>query len=120
MGRQLADEADSVGHEERQVVDDDFPDGGVESREELVLGKDGALGERVHESALPDIGVADESDSDELAPVLPLGAHLPVNVSEFLFEERYPVEDYSPVGLNLLLARSSHADAALLPLEVRP
>ena len=117
---QLSDEADGVGEQEGDIADDDLSDGGVESGEKLILGEDLGFGERVHERALSDIGVADERDSYELAAVLALCRHLSVDMSELLLEERNAVEDNTPVGLDLLLARASHADATLLPLEVGP
>ncbi len=41
-------------------------------------------------------------------------------MAQFLFQARYFVENYSPVGFNLGFARAPHADAAALAFEVGP
>ena len=110
---------------------DDLADGGVEGGEKLVFGKDIALGKKVDERGLPDVGISYERHTDHPAAVLPLRGFLPFDVGKALFEERHAVEDDAAVHFELCLARTSQAHtsafassgtsgATALTLKVRP
>ena len=86
MCGQFAYEADSVGQQKRQVVDDDLAHCGVECCEKLVLGKHLAFGKKVHERRLPYVGVADERHAREFAAVFALHRFLLVDGCELVFE----------------------------------
>ena len=122
--RQLVDEAHRVGDDGRLAVAQlDLAARGVERREQLVLRQRRlGAGERVEQRALAGVGVADDGDRREQAPVagprsrLALLAHLLDALLELVDCSRM----IAPVGLQLALAGSPRADAALGPREVGP
>ena len=120
VGGELADESHGVGQQEREIVDGDFAHGGVECGEKLVLGKDVALAQQVHQCGFSYVGVAHQGHAGEFAAVFALDGLLAVDVGQLLLEPGYAALDDASVGLDLCLARASHADTALLTLEVGP
>lgn len=84
VGRQLADKADSIGEEEGKVLDNHLANSRVERGEEFVLGKDLALGQKVHDGRFADIGIAHEGHADQSAAVLALGGLLLLDLHEAL------------------------------------
>ena len=121
MMRKLADETDGVGEQERQIVDSDLADGGVEGGKEFVLGKDVGFAHEVHERGFADIRISDECHAHHLATVLALGGHLTVDALEVFAKQGDAVVDDSAVGLNLRLTRTAvGAATAALTVEVRP
>ena len=121
MMRELADETDGVGEQERQIVDSDLADGSVERGEEFVLGKDVGFAHEVHERGFADVGISDECDTHHLAAVLALGSHLTVDALEVFAKQSDAVVDDSAVSLNLRLTRTAvGAATAALTVKVRP
>ena len=121
MMRELADKTDGVGEQERQIVDSDLADGGIERGKELVLGKDVGFAHEVHERGFADVGISDECDTHHLAAVLALGSHLTVDALEVFAEQGDAVVDDSAVSLNLRLTRTAvGAATTALTVEVRP
>ena len=101
-------------------MDDDLADGRVERSEELILSEDLALRQHVHQRGLPYVGIADESDADELAAVLALHRHLAVDDLQLGLEVGDTVLDDTAVGLELRLPRATHPHTPTLALEVCP
>ena len=121
MMRELADETNGVGKQERQIVDSDLADGGIERGKELVLGKDVGLAHEVHERGFADVRIAYECHAHHLAAVLALGSHLTVDALKVFAKQGDAVVDDSAVGLNLRLTRTAvGAATAALTVEVRP
>ena len=127
--RQFADESDGIAEQEGQVVHDDLANRCVEGCEELVLGKDLALGEEVHQGALAHIRIANESHANHAASVASLSGLLLVDFCQSLLEQADAVQDDSTVHFELRLTRSAKSyrafasatsRAATLSLEVRP
>ena len=67
-------------------MDNDLAYGGVERSEELVFSEDITLAQDVHQCGLPDVRIADEGDTYELASILALHGHLSVDALELLLE----------------------------------
>ena len=79
QGRQFADEPDRIRKQERQVVEDHLADRGVERGEELVLGKNLALRNKVHQRRFADVGIAHQRHADHRTAVGALDRHLTVD-----------------------------------------
>ena len=117
---ELANETYRIAHQERQIVDSNLADCGIESSEELILGKHIAFAQEVHQSRFSDIGIANESHTNEFASILALSSLLAVNLFEFFLQQGNTVEHYAAVCFDLGLTRSTHTDTALLSFEVSP
>ena len=122
--RQLVDEAHGVGDDRGLAVAElDLARGRVERREQLVLGPgDLAPDERVQERRLAGVRVADDADRRHHPPVAAAGGGLALlaDLLDPLLHLRDPGPDDPAVGLELALARSPRADAALGPRQVGP
>ncbi len=125
--RQLADEADRVGE---QVLAAGVLVGAgrrVEGVEEPIAHPHPGAGDRVQEGRLAGVGVAGEGDGRDRRAVA-LGTHglaALLDDPELASQRRDPVAGEPAIGLDLGLARSSRADAAVHaagaePLEVGP
>ena len=121
LRRELADETDGVGQQEREVVEDNLAHRGVERREELVLGENLALRDKVHERRFSHVRISDERHTDHRTTVRALYGHLAVDLLEVLLEFGNAVADDASVGLDFALARTAAGSrTAALPLEVGP
>ena len=121
LGRQFADEPDRIRKQERQVVEDHLADRGVERGEELVLGKNLALRNQVHQRRFADVGIAHQRNADHRTAVGTLDRHLTVDFPQVLLEFGDPVADDTAVGLDFAFARAAAGSrAAPLPFEVGP
>ena len=121
FGRQFADEADRIRKQKRQVVEDHLADRGVERGEELVLGKDLALRNQVHQRRFADVGIAHQRHADHRTAVGALDRHLTVDLLQILLELGDPVADDTAVGLDFAFARAAAGPrTAPLPFEVGP
>ena len=129
--RKLADESYSIGQQERQILDYHLAHRCIERREELVLGKDLALGKQVHQGRFTYVGIAHKRHTYKASAVLALYALLAVNLRQLFLEQRHAAKDYTAVHLELCLTRatethaaalatSGSARAATLTLEVSP
>ena len=121
--RQVADEADGVSHEDglrSGVVE--FAPGRVEGGEELVLRIDIRFGQRVEQRRFAGVGVTGERDGRDAAPQ----PRLAVFFALFLHARKAALQlfdargEQAAVGFELRFAGAAQADAAFLPLQVRP
>src|SRR5690606_13763839 len=96
--------------------------GRIEGREELVLRLEARPRQRVEQRRLARVRVADERDGGQLRakPFLAAGLALALHALEPLLQHADALAEQPAVGLELRLTRAPQADAALLPLEVRP
>ncbi len=118
---EFADEADRVGEQEREVLDGDLADGGVERGEQLVFGEHLGVGKEVHECGFADVGVADERDADEFATVAPLRLHLFVDALEVRAQEGDALLDDALVHFDLRFTCASVGGGSTAQtVEVRP
>ena len=125
--RQLADEADGVGHQVGAALEAQRARRRVERVEEAVADADLGAGERVEQRRLAGVRVAGERDVGQVR-ALALGAHhraRGLHVLEPAAQGRDAVAREPAVGLDLRLARAPGADAAdaaagAETLEVRP
>ena len=120
LGRQLADKADRVGQQERQVVDNHLADGRVERRKQFVFGKHFAFTKLVHQRGLSDIGITDQGHANHLSAVLPLHAFLLIDLDQIPFQFGYLIQDNTLIRFQLRLTRTAHTDTATLTLQVCP
>ena len=120
MGGQLADEADGVGQQERQVGNHHLADSGVKCRKEFILGKYLALAQDVHQCGFAHIGIAHERNAGEFAAVFALSDLLLVKLGQFLLEQGNLGLDDTAVGLDLRLTGAAHTDTASLAFQVGP
>ena len=125
--RQLADEADGVGHQERAALQAQRAGRRIERVEQPVADADLGAGERVQQRRLAGVRVAGERHVGQVG-ALALGAHhgaRGLDVVQSASEDRDAVAREPAVGLDLGLARAAGADAAHAAagaetLEVRP
>ena len=122
--RQLVDEPDGVGDDRGLAVAElDLAAGRVERREQLVLGQ-GDLGadQRVEQGGLAGVRVADDADGRPQPSVASArrGLALLADLLDALLHLGDPGPDDPPVRLELALARTARADAALRPRQVGP
>ena len=118
--RELPDESDGVGEEERLSAGGlDAARRRIEGREEAVALEDRASRDPVEERRFARVRVADDGDGeDPLAPLALLGSAM--DLLELLLEARYPVAGLAAIDLDLRLARAPRPDTSLLPREVLP
>ena len=125
--RKLADEADRVGEQIVAPAGAQHPGRRVERVEQPVADAGLRTGERVQQRRLAGVRVAGEGDGRKLG-ALALGAHhraSRADLAELSLQRGDPVAREPAVGLDLRLARSTCADAAVHAaraeaLEVRP
>ena len=129
VGGQFADETYGVGKQEGQVFHHHLTNRGVERGKKFVFGKDVALGQQVHDSALSHVGIANQRSTDKPSSVFTLCGFLLVNLDEALLQQGDALKNDSAVHFQLRLTRTaeSHASltatrarAAALTLKVRP
>ena len=118
--RKFSDEPYGVTQQKGQVVKDDFSDGSVQGGEQLVFGKNLALGHQGHQGALSGIGVSHECNAHQSTAVSALGGHLLVDGFQFFFEVRNAIANDPTVRLNFFFTWALHADASFLLLQVGP
>ena len=121
--RELADEADGVGEDERGVAGRaDQPCRRIQRDEEPIRGDPPGSRQLIEQGGLAGVGVADEGDH-RIAGGLAAVAHEPAmhpHPLELLAELLDAVADDPAVRLELGLAGSPGPDAAAQPLEVLP
>ena len=112
--RQLLDEADGVGDEDRRLGRRHEPaDRRVERREQLVGDVDVAAGQRAHQRRLAGVRVADERDRRQLAAALaPRLARRPRCATSSSLELGDAIADAPAIELERALAGALAADAA--------
>ena len=121
LRREFADEAHRIGDQERQVVENYFPDRCVERCKEFVFGKYIALAQQVHQCRFADIGISDQRYSDQLSAIASLDGHLTVDLLEILLQFCDTVTDNSAVGFDLAFTGTATGSGTTsLPLEVSP
>ena len=119
--RELAYEAHGVTEEERDILNNNFPDSGVQCSEQLVFSEYVGLGQQIHDGTFTDVGISHERKPDHRSPVAPLGGHLAVNFLQLLFKQRYAAFYDSPVNLYLGLTHTaSGSHTSSLALKVGP
>ena len=125
--RQLADEADGVGHQEGAAVQLERAGRRVQRVEEPVADADLGAGERVEQRRLAGVGVARQRDGRQVRALAlgALGRAGRLDLLEPALEHRDAVARQAAVGLDLRLARAAGADAAdaaagAEALQVRP
>ena len=121
LGGEFADESDGVAQKERDVLDDDLPDGGVEGCKEFVFSENVGLCKQVHKGAFTHVRVADQGETDHLSAVSALGAHLPVHLGKLFLEPGDSLLDDTAVGLDLGFAHAAAGTpSSPLSFEVGP
>ena len=125
--RELADEADGVGHQERAAVQAQRARRRVQRVEQAVADADLGAGQRVEQRRLAGVRVAGERDVGQVRALAlgALGRARGLHLLQAALEDRDPVAREAAVGLDLGLARAARADAAdaaagAETLEVRP
>ena len=114
--RQLADEPDRVGDQERRPPAAlAAPDQGVESHEQAVFDPGAAAGQQVHDGGLAGVRVPDQGGTRQLQAPLAALAALLLDVLQVGRQARDPAPDQPAVGFELRLPHSPLADAAGLP-----
>ena len=116
-------ETDRIGQHHRERIGKvNPPHGRVEGREELVRRVDTRPGQGIEEGGLARVGVTDKRDGGHLGPT-PCTASLlalQVHFLEASAQQLDAVAEQSAVGFELGLTWTTQADAAFLPLKVRP
>ena len=120
---QMADEADRVRQnrlaETRQA---DPPQPRIEGGEQLIGGVAFGAGQAVEQRGLAGVGVAHQRYRWQFRPPAGIAAEFAaaVNPAEAFADRLDALADHALVELKLLLAGAAQADAALLPVEMRP
>ena len=123
LGRQLADEADRVGQDERGVGRGRHQARGRIERDEELVGREPiGPGQAIEQGGLARVGVAHEGDHRHVRCLAPIAQQAPVHAHplQLVADLLDAVPDDAPVGLDLHLARPPRADPAAGALQVLP
>ena len=120
MGGQFANESNSIGHQERKIVDGHFANSGIECGEKFVLGKNIRLGQKIKQCGFSYIGISDQCHTNQFPAIFALCRFLLVDLFKPLFAEIDSIEHNTTVGLNLSFTGSTHANTTFLSFEVCP
>ena len=118
--REVADEADRVGDDdlalarEAQTARDR-----IQRREHLVCHVHVGLRQRLQQCALAGVGVADDREHRNVAPLASASAVLALatQLRELLLEPGHALAHTAPIGLELRLTGTAPSDAALQPRQ---
>src|SRR6056297_1810967 len=120
MGRQFTNKSHGIRNQEREVADHHFSDSGIEGSKQFIFSEDIRFAKLVHQGRFTHIGITYQCHLHHLSPVLPLVAHLAVDLLQLLLQPADLIPDYPPVSLNLCLSGSAQSDSSTLSLQVGP
>ncbi|MNV51133.1 hypothetical protein D3C71_1431720 [compost metagenome] len=121
--RQIADEADRIGHHHRpRPFDPDTAGGRVQGREELIGGVGVGAGQGVEQGGLAGVGVAHQRHRQRTAPgACPALGHTLALHPVQPFAQRLDLgADHAAIHFKLGLAGPAHPDTAALTFQVAP
>ena len=119
--RQVADETNRIREQPAAAAAEPPPPGArVQCREQLVLDQHAGLGEGVHERALARVGITDQRDRRDVIAAGDFALLPRLDLGELRLQLLDPVRHQPAVFLELLFARTAHADAALVTRKVGP
>src|SRR5699024_11899786 len=102
------------------MTDRTLANGRIEGRKQPVLCFDAGIGNRVHESILARIGIANQRYSNVIRTRFSLRLPLAIQLLQLIFELGNALVNQATIGFYLRLSGSSGTNPSLLAGKVRP